>query len=133
MSAALRGVADVDSRTVLIIDDNDATRDGLVQLLSLRGYRTAAAANGRDGLEHLRRDRAIAVVVLDLTMPIRDGYWFRTEQRADPTIAHIPLIVFTGVGDAQLDEAMLAGACVLHKPLGIQQLLDTIALHCACA
>ena len=123
----------MDPRTVLVIDDNDATRNGLVQLLNLRGYRTAAAANGRDGLECLRGDRAIAVVVLDLTMPVTDGYWFRTAQRADPTIAHIPLIVFTGAGDAQLDEALLAGAHVLHKPLGIPQLLDTIASHCDCA
>ena len=123
----------MDPRAVLVIDDNEATRTGLVELLNLRGYRTAMAANGREGLECLRRDRSIGVVVLDLTMPVADGYWFRTEQRADPTIAHIPLIVFTGAYDAQLNAAALLGADVLHKPVGIAELLDRIASHCDCA
>jgi CheY-like chemotaxis protein len=114
-------------QTVLVIDDNEATRTGLVQLLELRGYRTAAASNGRDGLERLRQDRSIGVVVLDLGMPEADGYWFRDQQRSDPILAHVPLIIFTGADDGTLDAERLGGADVLHKPVGIPQLLDTIA------
>ena len=122
----------MDPRAVLVIDDNEATRTGLVELLNLRGYRTAAAANGRDGLTSLRGDHSIGVVVLDLTMPVADGYWFRGEQRADPAIAHIPLIVFTGSDDAHVDVSMLEGAQVLRKPLGIPELLERIDSHCGC-
>jgi CheY-like chemotaxis protein len=120
----------MDARAVLVIDDNDATRDGLVKLLGLRGYRTIGAANGRDGLECLRRDPSIGLVVLDLSMPGTNGYWFRAQQRGDPAISHIPLLVFTGADAAQLDSATLAGTHVLHKPLGISQLLDAIASRC---
>jgi CheY-like chemotaxis protein len=120
----------MDPRAVLLVDDNEATRTGLAELLKLRGYRTAMAANGREGLECLRRDRSIGVVVLDLTMPVADGYWFRAQQLADPTIDHIPLIVFTGADDARLNAALLSGAHVLHKPVGISELLERIAAHC---
>jgi CheY-like chemotaxis protein len=117
---------------VLIIDDNDATRTGLAALLNLHSYRTVMASNGRDGLVCLRRDPSIGVVVLDLTMPVADGYWFREQQRADPTIADIPLIVFTGAEDAHLNAALLSGTHVLHKPVGVPQLLETIASFCDC-
>ena len=114
-------------QTVLVIDDNDATRNGLVRLLALRGYRTAAATNGRQGLECLRADRSIGVVVLDLGMPNGNGYWFREQQRGDPALAHVPIIVFTGTGNDDIDTERLWGANVLHKPVGIAQLLETIA------
>jgi|SRR5688572_32221261 CheY-like chemotaxis protein len=120
----------MDRTTILVIDDNDATRTGLVQLLTLRGYRTTGAANGREGLDCLRRERSVGVIVLDLTMPIADGYWFRDQQRADPSIAHIPLIVFTGSDDAHTNAQMLSGADVLHKPVGVSQLLEMIASLC---
>jgi CheY-like chemotaxis protein len=120
----------MEPRSVLIIDDNEATRTGLVQLLTLRGYRTSGAADGRDGLTRLRSDRSVGVIILDLGMPIADGYWFRERQLADPSIAHIPLIVFTGASEEQLDPAALVGADILHKPVGIPQLLDRIAFHC---
>jgi CheY-like chemotaxis protein len=114
-------------QTVLVIDDNDATRTGLVRLLALRGYRTASATNGREGLECLRADRSIGLVVLDLWMPNGNGYWFREQQRGDPALAHVPLIVFTGTGNGDVDLERLCGANVLHKPVGIAQLLETIA------
>jgi CheY-like chemotaxis protein len=114
-------------QTVLVIDDNDATRTGLVRLLALRGYRTAAATNGRQGLECLRADRSIGLVVLDLGMPDGNGYWFREQQRGDPALAHVPIIVFTGTGNGDIDTERLWGANVLHKPVGIAQLLETIA------
>jgi CheY-like chemotaxis protein len=120
----------MEPRAVLVIDDNEATRIGLVELLNLRGYRTAMAANGREGLEMLRRDPSIGVVVLDLTMPVTDGYWFRARQLADPTIAHIPLIVFTGADRTEVNASLLSGAQVLYKPVDVGLMLETIASHC---
>jgi CheY-like chemotaxis protein len=116
-----------DPQTVLVIDDNDATRTVLVRLLVLRGYPTAAATNGREGLECLRADRSIGLVVLDLEMPEADGYWFREQQCSDPALAHVPLIVFTGSDAADVDVERLHGAIVLHKPVGIPHLLAMIA------
>jgi CheY-like chemotaxis protein len=118
---------DASAQTVLVIDDNDATRIGLVRLLALRGYHTVAATNGCEGLDHLRTDRSIGLVVIDLGMPNGNGYWFREQQRSDPTLAHVPLLVFTGTPPGDLDMERLRGATVLHKPVDIPRLLDTIA------
>src|ERR687895_1322709 len=82
--------------TVLVVDDVDATRQGLAQLLQLLGYDTREASNGDEALQRLREDPRIRVVVLDLLMPGTNGYWFREQQLSDPSIAHIPTIVFTG-------------------------------------
>jgi CheY-like chemotaxis protein len=122
----------MDRRAVLVIDDNEATRTGLAELLKLRGYRAVTAANGREGLACLQRDRSIGLIVLDLAMPVADGYWFRAEQCADPTIAHVPLIVFTGADSTQLNGSLLSGAQVLRKPVDIPELLEAIASHCDC-
>jgi CheY-like chemotaxis protein len=65
--------------------------------------------------------------VLDLGMPDGNGYWFREQQRGDPALAHVPIIVFTGTGNGDIDTERLWGANVLHKPVGIAQLLETIA------
>jgi CheY-like chemotaxis protein len=66
-------------------------------------------------------------VVLDLWMPAGNGYWFREQQRSDPALARVPLIVFTGSGQGDVDMERLGGASVLQKPVGIAQLLETIA------
>jgi CheY-like chemotaxis protein len=117
-------------RSVLLIDDNDATRTGLAQLLTLRGYSTREAANGRDGLEWLRRDPSISVIVLDLRMPVADGYWFRQHQSEEPRLAHVPVIVFTGSTEHLTDVEMFRDADVLHKPISVDALLEAIARHC---
>jgi CheY-like chemotaxis protein len=117
-------------QTVLIIDDAPATRHGLGQLLELRGYDTREARNGAHGLEILRSEPEIRLVVLDLRMPGSDGAWFRQRQLEDPTIAGIPVVVFTGAGDAQTLRATLQIEHILYKPVSIDALLDIVARYC---
>ena len=116
--------------TVLIVDDADATRSGLVRLFQLRGYDTREAVNGADGLQRLREDPSINVVVLDLMMPGTNGYWFREQQLKDPSIAHIPAIVFTGrelQGDAT---ETLKVAEVFQKPVSADALCEAVGRYC---
>jgi CheY-like chemotaxis protein len=119
------------SSTVLVVDDVDATRSGLAELLQLRGYRTREASNGADGLAWLRRDPHISVVVLDLAMPDSNGYWFRQEQLTDPAIAHVPVIVFTGHADPDTLTQRLQVSDVLRKPVAVDALFDAIGRCCA--
>ena len=117
--------------TVLVIDDVDATRQGLAQLLRLLGYDTREASNGREGLERLREEPDIRVVVLDLLMPGTNGYWFREEQLKDPSIAHIPAIVFTG-RELQGDDVneTLKVADVFQKPVSADALCEAVSRYC---
>ena len=117
--------------TVLIIDDAVATRRGLAELLRLRGFSAQEAGTGEEGLRCLREDPSIAVVVLDLRMPGGNGFWFREQQLADPAIADVPIIVFTGAADADEAREQLRVAQVLHKPVSVDELLIAIETQSA--
>ena len=113
---------------VLIVDDVNATRTGLAELLQLLGYQTEEA---KDGDEALRRLRArIAVVVLDLLMPGASGYWFREHQLNDPVVADTPVIVFTGRETSDILTQALKVTEVLHKPVSADALCAAIARYC---
>jgi len=115
---------------VLIVDDVDATRTGLAELLQLLGYETEEAANGVEALRRLRANPRIAVVVLDLVMPGASGYWFREQQLKDPAIANIPVVVFTGSETSDVLPRTLKVAEVLHKPVRADALCEAIARYC---
>jgi CheY-like chemotaxis protein len=115
---------------VLIVDDVDATRKGLAELLQLLGYETEQAADGTDALRRLRANHRIAVVVLDLLMPGRNGFWFREQQLNDPAIADIPVIIFTGSETSDVLTQALKVTEVLHKPVSADALCDAIGRYC---
>jgi CheY-like chemotaxis protein len=117
---------------VLVVDDVDATRHGLAELLRLRGYATHEAKNGAEGIELLRQHPDTGVVVLDLAMPGTNGFWFREQQLREPALALVPVIVFTGAANGEpLDR--LAVADVLLKPFSVDDLCEAIDRHCAAA
>ena len=115
---------------VLIVDDVAATRTGLAELLRLRGYVAHEAATGEEGLRCLRENPTTEVVVLDLRMPGGNGFWFREQQLADPLVAHVPVIVFTGAADTASAAEQLRIDEVMRKPVAVDDLLAAIARHC---
>jgi CheY-like chemotaxis protein len=115
---------------VLIVDDVDATRSGLAQLLDLLGYQTEQAANGVEGIERLRNNPDVAVVVLDLLMPQANGFWFREQQLKDPAIADIPVIVFTGKETNDVLTQALRVTEVLHRPVSADALCEAVNRYC---
>ena len=115
---------------VLIVDDVDATRTGLAQLLQLLGYETEEAANGADGLVRLRENARIGVVVLDLYMPQANGFWFREQQLKDPRIAEVPVIVFTGSETTDVLTQALKVTEILHKPVSADRLCEAVGRYC---
>jgi CheY-like chemotaxis protein len=117
--------------TVLVVDDVDATRGGLADLLRLRGYRAREAGNAIEGLRILREEHGVRVVVLDVMLPGASGFWFREQQLHDPAIANIPVIIFTAAPDVDEKSTPLPVQAVVRKPVAVDALLDLLARYCA--
>jgi CheY-like chemotaxis protein len=86
------------NNTVLIVDDDSAVRSALRELFETEGYAVAVAANGQAALNHLGGGLRPCVVLLDLMMPVMDGWDFRTEMLKDPALKEIPVFILTAAG-----------------------------------
>lgn len=116
--------------TILIVDDDPAIRKMLVEVLSLEGYPTETAVNGREAMELLARGGA-RVILLDLLMPVLDGRGMMTELDANPPErSRHKVILMSAI--AHLDEARdLEADGVLSKPFTVDQLLNVVMANSA--
>jgi CheY-like chemotaxis protein len=114
--------------TVLVADDDPATRDVLTRWLSAQGYHVVPVARGEDVLETARQVRPQAIT-LDVMMPGTDGWAVLSVLKADPELADIPVIMLTIVEDSNLGHA-LGAADYLTKPLDRERLLRVLEKYC---
>ena len=118
---------------VLVVDDDVSSTEALCELLKLAGHDVVCADNGRKALEKLHerhRESDYCVILLDLMMPVMNGYEFREEQLKDPSIASIPIIVITADGRAREKAAQLGSDRYFQKPLVPGELLRAIREYC---
>jgi CheY-like chemotaxis protein len=80
---------------VLVVEDDAPIREALCAVLRDDGYAVAEAGDGQEALEFLRTHPTPRVILLDLMMPVMDGWTFLREQAADPALAGIPVVVIT--------------------------------------
>jgi CheY-like chemotaxis protein len=116
-------------RPVLIIEDDAGMREMMAQLLTLEGFKTETVANGRDALEYLRRGDLPDLILLDLMMPVMDGWEFRRLQREDPELAHLPVIVLSALDPTRATD--FGESVFLTKPLDFDRLLQLVRRYCA--
>jgi CheY-like chemotaxis protein len=115
--------------SVLIVDDDPAIRDVLTELLTDEGYAAIAAPHGADALASLEQIRP-CLILLDLMMPVMDGFAFRAVQRSDPQLAEIPVIVLSAFPASIEAAAELDAAAYLRKPVRLDRLLATVERYC---
>ena len=114
---------------VLIVEDDADLREMMAQLLALEGYASAAVANGREALEYLHDGGGKPqVILLDLMMPVMDGWEFRQRMRSDPAIADLPVIILSALDPARAHD--VDATAFLKKPLDFDRLLTLIRQHC---
>jgi CheY-like chemotaxis protein len=113
---------------VLIVEDDDDLREMMAQLLSLEGFRAETAANGREALDYLSKGDFPEVILLDLMMPVMDGWEFRRQQQDDPALAAVPVVVLSALDTTPGGD--LHGAAFLKKPLDFDRLLQLVRRYC---
>jgi len=113
---------------VLIVEDDEDLREMMAQLLMLEGFDTATVANGREALDYLHKAEKPDVILLDLMMPVMDGWEFRRQQQADPELAPVPVIVLSALD--QTRAANVQAEAFLKKPLDFDRLLDLVRTYC---
>ena len=116
---------------ILIVDDDPDVRDVLQQFLTLEGYKVCTATNGLKALERLHKGPKPGLILLDLMMPVMDGFAFRAEQRRDPALAPIPVVIITAVHDAKRSAATLGINEWMSKPVEFDRLVGVASRYCA--
>jgi CheY-like chemotaxis protein len=117
-----------ESRPVLIVEDDEDLRDMMAQMLTIEGFTAATVSNGREALDYLHGPTKPYVILLDLMMPVMDGWEFRRRQQADPELAPVPVIVLSALDPVRA--APVDAAAVLKKPLDFDRLLELVRSHC---
>ncbi|HJU27913.1 MAG TPA: response regulator [Candidatus Binataceae bacterium] len=112
-------------QSILIVEDDIRALDALAYLLERDGYAVVCARNGREALDLLADNPRPGLILLDLAMPVMDGWEFRRRQRLDPALSGIPVIVIS---------ALISGApsgvkAVMSKPIDMNKLRELIAKH----
>jgi CheY-like chemotaxis protein len=113
---------------VLIVEDDEDLRDMMAQMLAIEGFAATAVANGREALDYLRRAIKPHVILLDLMMPVMDGWEFRRRQQADPELAPVPVIVLSALDRSRA--APVDAIAFLKKPLDFDRLLELVRDQC---
>jgi CheY-like chemotaxis protein len=118
----------VAGKRILVVEDDAAIREVLTEILELDGYLVDAASNGDEGIKALEQNPLPDLILLDLMMPVKDGFAFRNEQVANPQWATIPVIVLSANAnlEARLDQMGSGKLPFLKKPVDLDTILYSI-------
>jgi CheY-like chemotaxis protein len=114
-------------KDILIVEDDEQVRRALAKALVSEGYTVATAGNGEEALDDLEHaGTPPKIIIMDLMMPVMDGWKFRQRLLARPQWAHVPVIVFSGSGCDEASDA-LPGVHYIPKPVSLRTLFDSVA------
>ncbi|SRR5712691_655400 len=113
------------TNSILVVEDDVRALDALTELLEASGYKVQKAQNGQEALV-AAKGRPPRMILLDLSMPVMDGWEFMRQQRLEPSIADIPVVVITA-----LVSAVPAGAkALVTKPVNVNRLISLVEKFC---
>jgi two-component system chemotaxis response regulator CheY len=117
--------------SILVIEDDDSIRSMILYALESEGYTVLGAANGRVGLDILHTNTKPCLILLDLMLPVMNGWEFLDALRKQPEsmLATIPVIVTSAAGDRASTAAQKAEGYI-KKPINLEHLLDEVRKFC---
>lgn len=118
---------DLHRQLILVIDDDLDIREALAAVLESAGYSVLLAENGQAALELMKIERNLpSLILLDLMMPVMDGWQFRERQKADPRLSAVPVVIISAGGRVEEKAENLAASGWLRKPVTIPVLLREV-------
>jgi CheY-like chemotaxis protein len=112
---------------ILIVEDNEDSRELLADLLSSQGYPVATAENGEVALRRMRDGDLPALMLLDLTMPVMDGWQLHSVMRADQELNEVPVIIVSAVDGPVVPKGSQG---LLPKPIEFELLFAIVKHYC---
>ena len=111
----------------MVVEDDADIADAVATTLEDNGYAVVVAANGQEALDKLRAGASRpSLILLDLMMPVMDGWQFRAAQAADPTLSDIPVILLSAHVDVRAAAGRIAAVGWLKKPMDLRDLLTAV-------
>ena len=115
---------------VLIVEDDPEIRTALRDLLADEGCTLVEATNGLQAMEYLKGGSRPRLIILDLAMPIVNGWEFRIAQRANPAFAEIPVVILSARPEKAADIAWMDVVDFFPKPIDVERFLGTVRRYC---
>ncbi len=117
-------------KTVLLVEDDLALRNVLSELLETAGYRALAAGNGFEAVDLLRHEPRPDLILLDLMMPVMNGWAFLKYRNEHPVLSSVPVVVTTGWNEVPGEAEVIGVQGYLRKPLDPREVIETVRTHC---
>jgi CheY-like chemotaxis protein len=116
---------------VLLVEDDRDALDALAVILEDAGYEVLRAGDGAEALGQLGdRQGRVNLILLDLMMPVMNGWDFRRKQKAIPAVAGIPVVLMSAGARLTAATGELDAVGYVSKPVEVDDLLDTVKRHC---
>lgn len=116
------------THTILVVEDEEESRQALMQILELEGFSTVGASNGAEAMDYLRTSSRPCLIVLDLNMPVMNGRQLRAELRQVEELAIIPVVVVSAQESFAARDLGAVGA--FRKPLDVDALVKVVVDNC---
>lgn len=114
-------------KKILIVEDDEAIRLAIKELLEDNGYEVAEAGHGDEAINYLKGTQVLPdLIILDLMMPVKDGFTFREEQESDPRLSHIPVVIMSADGQVRAKQFRVRAKDYIRKPVDINTMLDAV-------
>jgi CheY-like chemotaxis protein len=117
------------ARPILIVDDDADSRGFLETLLNSQGYPVTTATDGEEALA-VAQEQHPRLILLDLMMPVMDGFAFRAAQLRSPELADTPVILISAIDDHVQIERRVGSVPAVPKPIDVDVLLDQVSACC---
>lgn len=119
------------NKKVFVVEDDQDIREALAELLESEGYDVTTAENGQIGIDKLSQASQLPnLILLDLMMPVKDGFQFYAEKSADPHLSSVPVIVMSADGHILEKQKKLQAQAYIKKPVDIDHILNMVDQFC---